>query len=106
MTDFQDIPLWRRLTAECAVGMCHDYRQFLIVPMMLVNADYRKEIFDRISDAQAWVFRSRNIARCVAARSALSADTLVLPGVLKTPNKLADSVLDAITTRFALGDDI
>jgi AAA domain len=135
VTDFQDIPLWRRLTAECVIGMYHDYRQPLIVPMTLVNTDYRKEIFDRISDAgmtllhvflevpadelqrriddqvlvpddperdaQARAFRSRNIARCVAARSVLSSDTLVLPGALKTPNELADSVLEAFTARRA-----
>ncbi|MGB6162832.1 MAG: hypothetical protein WCF33_23545 [Pseudonocardiaceae bacterium] len=103
--------------------------------MTLVNTDYRKEVFDRISnagmtllhvflevpadelqrriddqvlvpddperDAQARAFRSRNIARCVAARSVLSSDTLVLPGALKTPNELADSVLEAFTARRA-----
>jgi hypothetical protein len=31
--DFQDIPLWRRLTAEFATGMTADYGRTLIIPM-------------------------------------------------------------------------
>lgn len=49
--DFQDIPLWRRLVAEFAIGLCTDYGQTLIVPMTLVNADYRDEIFGLIGKA-------------------------------------------------------
>jgi len=49
--DFQDIPLWRKLVAEFAVGLAGDYGRPLIVPMTLVNASYRDEIFGAISKA-------------------------------------------------------
>ncbi len=51
VTDFQDIPLWRKLTAEFAVGLCREYQRPLIVPMTLVNTDYRDEIFELVSQA-------------------------------------------------------
>lgn len=51
VADFQDLPLWRKLTAEFAVGLCREYQRPLIVPMTLVNADYRNEIFGLISQA-------------------------------------------------------
>lgn len=49
--DFQDIPLWRKLVAEFAVGLAGEYGKSLIVPMTLVNASYRDEIFEAISKA-------------------------------------------------------
>ena len=49
--DFQDIPLWRKLVAEFAVGLADEYGRPLIVPMTLVNASYRDEIFWAISKA-------------------------------------------------------
>ncbi len=49
--DFQDIPLWRRLVAEFAIGMSADYGRPLIIPMTLVNHAYREEIFGLISKA-------------------------------------------------------
>src|ERR1700761_9624709 len=49
--DFQDIPLWRKLVAEFAIGLAADYGRPLIVPMALVNADYRDEIFGAIAKA-------------------------------------------------------
>jgi adenylylsulfate kinase-like enzyme len=49
--DFQDIPLWRRLVVECAVGMAADYGRPVIIPMTLVNAAYREEIFGLIGKA-------------------------------------------------------
>lgn len=41
--DFQDMPLWRKLVAEFAVGLAGEYGRPLIVPMTLVNASYRDE---------------------------------------------------------------
>jgi hypothetical protein len=35
--DFQDIPLWRKLVAEFALGMSAEYGRTLIIPMTLVN---------------------------------------------------------------------
>jgi hypothetical protein len=49
--DFQDIPLWRRLVAEFAIGMATDYGRTLIVPMTLANHEYREEIFGLIGKA-------------------------------------------------------
>ena len=49
--DFQDIPLCRKLVAEFAVGLAGEYGKPLIVPMTLVNASYRDEIFSAISKA-------------------------------------------------------
>ena len=49
--DFQDIPLWRRLVAEFATSMAAEYGRTLIIPMTLVNADYRDEIFGLIAKA-------------------------------------------------------
>ena len=49
--DFQDLPLWRKLTAEFALGLLAEYGQTLIVPMTLVNRRYRDEIFGLIGQA-------------------------------------------------------
>jgi hypothetical protein len=49
--DFQDIPLWRKLVAEFALGLWNDYGRPLIVPMTLVNAGYREEIFGQLRRA-------------------------------------------------------
>jgi adenylylsulfate kinase-like enzyme len=49
--DFQDIPLWRRLVAEFAIGMSADYGRTLIIPMTLVSPAYREEIFGLINKA-------------------------------------------------------
>jgi predicted kinase len=49
--DFQDIPLWRKLVAEFAIGLAADYGRPLIIPMTVVNPAYREEIFGLISKA-------------------------------------------------------
>jgi len=49
--DFQDIPLWRKLVAEFAIGLAADYNRTLIVPMTLVNTQYRNEIFGLIEES-------------------------------------------------------
>jgi hypothetical protein len=109
--DFQDIPLWRRLVAEFAIGMWADYGRPLIVPMTLVHHGYRAEIFSLIgragipvrhvfldvpaAEAEARAFRHRNAERCVQARAGLPADTLILRGDQHTPAELADLVLES-----------
>jgi len=50
--DFQDLPLWRRMVAAFAVGLWEEYRRPLIVPMTLVNAAYRDEIFGALTAAK------------------------------------------------------
>jgi adenylylsulfate kinase-like enzyme len=49
--DFQDIPLWRKLVAEFAIGIAADYGRVLIIPMTLAHAAYREEIFGLIGKA-------------------------------------------------------
>ncbi len=49
--DFQDLPLWRRMVAQFAVGLWEEYKRPLIVPMTLVNARYRDEIFSALRAA-------------------------------------------------------
>ena len=49
--DFQDLPLWRKLVAEFAIGMAAEYGKPLIIPMTLVNPVYREEIFGPIAKA-------------------------------------------------------
>jgi len=49
--DFQDIPLWRKLVAEFAIGMAAEYGKPMIIPMTLVNSGCREEIFGPIAKA-------------------------------------------------------
>jgi adenylylsulfate kinase-like enzyme len=49
--DFQDIPAWRKLTAEFAITLTAEYNRPLIVPMTVVDPDYRREIFGLIGKA-------------------------------------------------------
>lgn len=49
--DFQDLPLWRKLVTEFALGMAAEYERPLIVPMTLVNPQYQQEIFGPIARA-------------------------------------------------------
>lgn len=49
--DFQDIPAWRKLTAEFAVTLKAEYSRPLIIPMTVVNPGYLREIFGPISKA-------------------------------------------------------
>ena len=128
--DFQDLPAWRKLVASFATTLTAEYGRPLIVPMTVVNADYRDEIFGLIgkagerivhvfldvpadelrrridaqvliesdpdADARARAFRHRNVDRCVAARSDLSADALVLRSDQHSPTELADRVLQVL----------
>ncbi|WP_024877367.1 AAA family ATPase [Saccharomonospora piscinae] len=43
--DFQDLPIWRTLTAATAVEIVAEYGRPLLVPMTLVRRDYLDEIF-------------------------------------------------------------
>lgn len=49
--DFQDIPLWRKMVAEFAIGLSAEYGRPLVIPTTLVNSAYREEIFGLISKA-------------------------------------------------------
>jgi adenylylsulfate kinase-like enzyme len=49
--DFQDIPAWRKLTAEFALTLRSEYGRPLVVPMTVVDAAYQQEIFGPIRKA-------------------------------------------------------
>ncbi|HEY7596763.1 MAG TPA: AAA family ATPase [Actinophytocola sp.] len=49
--DFQDLALWRSLTAEFAIGMHREYGRHVLTPMALVDTGYQKEIFGRLAAA-------------------------------------------------------
>jgi len=49
--DFQDLPLWRSLTAEFAIGLDREYGRHVITPMTLVDAGHRAEIFGLLETA-------------------------------------------------------
>lgn len=51
VADFQDVPLWRRLTAEFAIGLYRDYGALMIVPMTIVDPGYRDEVFGLVERA-------------------------------------------------------
>jgi predicted kinase len=49
--DFQDLPLWRKLTAEFAIGLHREYDHHVITPMTLVDTGYRDEVFKLLATA-------------------------------------------------------
>jgi len=123
--DFQDIPLWRTMTAAFAQGLVQEYQRPLIVPMTLVHPGYQAEVFGPIeksgitllhvfldlpaaelrrridadtvtSDPVAHAWRHRNAERCVAASATVPDGTLVLRADQHPPGALADQVLAAL----------
>ncbi len=49
--DFQDMPPWRKLTAEFAISLHREYGQHVITPMTLVEPAYREEVFKLLAAA-------------------------------------------------------
>lgn len=45
VTDFQDLPIWRRLVVDTAAALLAETPGVLVVPMTLLRQDYRDEIF-------------------------------------------------------------
>ncbi|MFC5801814.1 NUDIX hydrolase [Streptomyces formicae] len=45
VTDYQDLPIWRRLVVDAAAGMLAEFGGVLVVPMTLLRQEYRDEIF-------------------------------------------------------------
>jgi hypothetical protein len=46
--DFQDMPLWRKLTLATAVGLIQEYTAPLLIPMTLCNPRYYDEIIGEL----------------------------------------------------------
>ncbi|MEV5974136.1 NUDIX hydrolase [Streptomyces sp. NPDC051921] len=49
VTDFQDLPMWRRLVVDAAAAMLAEVGGVLVVPMTLIRQDYRDEIFGALA---------------------------------------------------------
>lgn len=45
VTDFQDLPIWRRLVVDTAAALLAELPGVLVVPMTLLRQEYRDEIF-------------------------------------------------------------
>ncbi|MFF2901535.1 NUDIX domain-containing protein [Streptomyces sp. NPDC057966] len=45
VTDFQDLPIWRRLVVDTAAALLAEVSGVLVVPMTLLRQEYRDEIF-------------------------------------------------------------
>lgn len=45
VTDFQDLPIWRRLVVDTAAALLAELSGVLVVPMTLLRQDYRDEMF-------------------------------------------------------------
>ncbi|MFE0130072.1 NUDIX domain-containing protein [Streptomyces sp. NPDC059037] len=45
VSDFQDLPIWRRLVVDTAAALLAEVGGVLVVPMTLLRQDYRDEIF-------------------------------------------------------------
>ncbi|MGW7070248.1 NUDIX domain-containing protein [Streptomyces sp. NPDC054855] len=56
VSDYQDLPLWRRLVVDTAAALLAEVGGVLVVPMTLLRQDYRDEIFGGLA--------SRRIAVC------------------------------------------
>lgn len=54
--DFQDIPLWRRLTATFLLALRTEYDRTTLVPMTLWNPAHREEIFGLVSAGGERIF--------------------------------------------------
>ncbi|MEU3467260.1 NUDIX domain-containing protein [Streptomyces sp. NPDC006687] len=49
VSDYQDLPSWRRLVAETAAAMLSEVGGVLVVPMALLRQEYRDEIFGALA---------------------------------------------------------
>ncbi|GFM95682.1 hypothetical protein Sfulv_04930 [Streptomyces fulvorobeus] len=45
VTDFQELPIWRRLVVDTAAALLAELPGVLVVPMTLLRQEYRDEIF-------------------------------------------------------------
>ncbi|WP_327270746.1 NUDIX domain-containing protein [Streptomyces sp. NBC_01218] len=80
VTDFQDLPIWRRLVVDTAAALLAEVPGTLVVPMTLLRQEYRDEIFGglaarRISVHHVLVSPGETILRQrIAAREELPED--------------------------------
>ena len=61
--DYQDFPLWRRLTIETVYGLASDYGRPVVVPMTLTNDAYLREIIGGLRESGVEVLHFALTAR-------------------------------------------
>ncbi|MEU8540410.1 NUDIX domain-containing protein [Streptomyces sp. NPDC048717] len=49
VSDFQDLPIWRRLVVDTAAALLAELGGVLVVPMTLIRQEYRDEIFGALA---------------------------------------------------------
>lgn len=90
VTDYQELPLWRRLVTEAAAGLLAEVGGVLVVPTALLRQGYRDEIFGGLAargievrhfvlDPGETILRSRIAARTEHRDPAGAADSAGLP---------------------------
>ncbi|THA75685.1 NUDIX domain-containing protein [Streptomyces sp. A0642] len=55
VTDFQDLPIWRRLVVDTAAALLAEVGGVLVVPMTLLRQEYRDEIFGGLASKRITV---------------------------------------------------
>ncbi|MEV7086069.1 NUDIX domain-containing protein [Streptomyces sp. NPDC093085] len=79
VSDFQDLPIWRRLVVETAAALLAEVGGALVVPMTLLRQEYRDEIFGGLA------------ARRIAVRHVLlTTDETILRGRIAAREDVAD----------------
>ncbi|MFC9425820.1 NUDIX domain-containing protein [Streptomyces sp. NPDC056987] len=79
VSDFQDLPIWRRLVVDTAAALLAEVGGALVVPMTLLRQEYRDEIFGGLA------------ARRIAVRHVLlSTDETILRGRIAAREDVAD----------------
>ncbi|MEV8531671.1 NUDIX domain-containing protein [Streptomyces sp. NPDC051211] len=127
VTDYQDLPSWRRLVADTAAALLAEVGGVLVVPMTLLRQEYRDEIFgalaarripvrhvllapaetilrERIGSraevgARDWSYA--HIAPYQQALGWLTADAYVVDNGALTPGQTAERIAEAIRTETA-----
>lgn len=80
VTDFQDLPIWRRLVVDTAAALLAEVPGTLVVPMTLLRQEYRDEIFGGLAARRIPVHHvlllpeETILRRRIAARHELSGD--------------------------------
>ncbi|MFF0744708.1 NUDIX domain-containing protein [Streptomyces sp. NPDC004111] len=88
VSDYQDLPMWRRMVVDTAAALLAEVGGVLVVPMTLLRQEYRDEIFGGLAsrripvrhvllDVEETILRERIAAREVPGMSAADAEVRV-----------------------------
>ncbi|WP_327179897.1 NUDIX hydrolase [Streptomyces sp. NBC_01335] len=92
VTDFQDLPIWRRLVVDTAAALLAEVPGTLVVPMTLLRQEYRDEIFGglasrRIPVHHVLLLPEETILRQRISQRHASPEGLQDPGGLEDPER-------------------